>query len=473
MVTDAGTQQHCRNILIHEISPAEKVGAVTAIERSFNGVIGQPRVDQQGRTLPVDLPALVVIQPTQPHMRTHSNHTPFTSSQVHGSVAPYWLVCGVRIRRSCVHNRGMKSAISAPRTLSLTVALAVVTALTVIAGPPASAEPRIAATVATGLTSPWGLAFLPDGTALVSERDTGRILRVDPSKPAGANTQVLGTVPGSTPDGEGGLLGIAVPSTGSTMPTSLFAYTTTRRDNRVVRIELRNDATRLGASTPILTGIPKNSYHNGGRILVASDGTLYVATGDAGDVGTSQNRRSLAGKVLHINPDGTPAPGNPNPKSPIFSLGHRNVQGLAFDSAGKLWASEFGSREADELNALTAGGNYGWPIVEGTGTNSRFRNPEVTWSPTSLASPSGIAIRDNIAYVASLRGEVLWQVPLTNVGSANPGARTPRALNLGDLGRLRTIEVAPDGSLWLITSNTDGRGDARRGDDRILRLVVD
>jgi len=371
------------------------------------------------------------------------------------------------------HNRCMRPSLSLQRTRALAITLALMTALAVVGGPQVSADVRASATIATGLTSPWGLTFLPDGTALVSERDTGRILRIDPSRPAGSNSRVLGTVPGSTPDGEGGLLGIALPPTGSAMPAWLYAYTTTRRDNRVVRIELVDEATRLGKSTPVLTGIPKNSYHNGGRILVASDGTLYVATGDAGDVRTAQNRRSLAGKVLHINPDGTPANGNPNPKSPIFSLGHRNVQGLAFDSAGKLWASEFGARDADELNALVAGGNYGWPIVEGTGATSRFRNPEVTWSPTSLASPSGIAILEDIAYVASLRGEVLWQVPLFNIGSTDPRARTPRALNLGDLGRLRTIDVAPDGSLWLITSNTDGRGDPRRGDDRIVRLIVD
>jgi len=334
-----------------------------------------------------------------------------------------------------------------------------------------AAEPRVAGIVASGLTSPWGLAFLPDGSALVSERDTGRILRVDPRRPAGQNVRVLGKVAGSTPDGEGGLLGIALPPATDTVPRFLYAYTTTARDNRVVRIELLDGATRLGAISPVLTGIPKNSYHNGGRIVVAPDGTLFVATGDAGDVSTAQNRRSLAGKVLHINPDGSPAAGNPSPKSPVFTLGHRNVQGLAFDSSGALWASEFGSKDADELNTLVPGGNYGWPLVEGQGSSSRFLNPEATWSPTSLASPSGIAIKDDVAYVASLRGEVLWKVPLSKIGSADPSAGQPKAVRIGNFGRLRTVSVAPDGSLWLITSNTDGRGDPRRADDRILRLT--
>ncbi|MFM7146336.1 MAG: PQQ-dependent sugar dehydrogenase [Actinomycetales bacterium] len=340
----------------------------------------------------------------------------------------------------------------------------------VILGPPSQAtDLKVAEVVASGLMSPWGLAFLPDGSALVSERDTGRVLRIDPAKPAGQNVITLGKVPGSIADGEGGLLGIAIPPTSTGTPPFIYAYTTTQRDNRVLRINLNKDATRLGATRPLLTGIPKNSYHNGGRLLVANDGTLFVATGDAGDMPSAQNSRSLAGKILHINPDGSPATGNPNPKSPIYSLGHRNVQGLAFDAAGNLWASEFGFKDADELNLIVAGGNYGWPQVEGIGKDSRFRDPEVTWSPTSLASPSGIAIDNGYAYVASLRGEVLWQVPL-NSGTP-PSAGRPKAVQLGKLGRLRTVSVAPDGSLWLMTSNTDGRGDPRRTDDLLLRLT--
>lgn len=345
--------------------------------------------------------------------------------------------------------------------------LAVVAALVlgVAVAPSAHAAPQvdISRTVAKGLTSPWGLDFLPDGSALVTERDTGRILRIDPTKKAGSNVTVLGKVPGSTPDGEGGLLGIAIAPDAK----NAYVYTTTRSDNRVVRIPLLDGATRLGKATPIFTGIPKASYHNGGRIVFDPDGNLIVATGDAGDVTTSQDPRSLAGKVLRITTDGAPVA-----SSPVFSLGHRNVQGLAFDDAGGLWASEFGAKDADELNYLVKDGNYGWPEVEGTARTSAFRNPEAQWSPTSLASPSGIAILDDHAYVASLRGQVLWQVPLSGVGSKDPGARTPRALKLGDLGRLRTVEAAPDGSLWLITSNTDGRGDPGPRDDRIIRLAV-
>lgn len=327
----------------------------------------------------------------------------------------------------------------------------------------ATVEPptvAVAETIATGLTSPWGLAFLPDGSALVSERDTGLIKRI----PAGGGAPVvLGSVEGSTPSGEGGLLGLAVPAGAD--PSFVLAYTTTATDNRIVRIEW--DGQELGQQSAILTGIPKNTYHDGGRLIAAPDGTFVVGTGDAGVPDLAQDPASPAGKVLRITADGSPASDNPDPRSPVYTLGHRNVQGLALDSAGRLWASEFGQEDADELNLLRPGLNYGWPVHEGAAQDSRYANPAVQWSPTSTASPSGIAIVDDVAYVASLRGEVLWQVPLVGEQAAEP-----IALDLGDLGRLRTVAAAPDGSLWLVTGNTDGRGSPRDGDDRILRLTL-
>lgn len=351
-----------------------------------------------------------------------------------------------------------------PRQLAgIGLAAALATALAVPALP-AQAAPGARVTVdevvTTGLTSPWGMAFLPDGSALVSERDTARIKRVPA---AGGKATTVGRVRGVVPGGEGGLLGIAVPPGPS--PRFVYAYYTGARDNRVVRLAW--DGQRLGRQTPILTGIPKSTIHNGGRLLVAADGTIVVATGDAADPSLSQRPRSLAGKILRITPDGRPAPGNPDPRSPVYSLGHRNVQGLAFDSAGRLWASEFGQSDVDELNLIRPGRNYGWPVHEGAGNDPRYVDPAVEWSPTSTASPSGIAIMDDVAYVASLRGRVLWQVPLdgTKAGKA-------RALRLGDLGRLRTVAVAPDGALWLVTSNTDGRATPGPDDDRILRLEV-
>lgn len=347
-----------------------------------------------------------------------------------------------------------------------TTAAAAIIAITALSGamatPATAAPPRVTvdSAVTTGLTSPWGLAFLPDGSALVSERDTGRIKRVPAD---GGKAVTVGRVRGSVPQGEGGLLGLAVPPGAD--PAYVFAYYTGATDNRVVRLAW--DGSRIGRQKAILTGIPKNTYHDGGRLLVGPNSTLFVGTGDAGDPDLAQDRRSLAGKVLRITFDGRPAPGNPFPGSPVYTLGHRNVQGLALDSAGRLWASEFGQSDVDELNLLRPGRNYGWPVHEGAAKDDRFVNPAAQWSPTSTASPSGIAILDDVVYVASLRGQVLWQVPL-----AGTRAGTPTALRLGDRGRLRTIAVAPDGALWLVTSNTDGRGSPRPKDDRILRLTV-
>ena len=338
---------------------------------------------------------------------------------------------------------------------------------------PAHADPQVDRVIAQGLDVPWGITFLPDGSALVSERDNGTILRVDPKKAAGRNTTQIGKVTGSQATGEGGLLGLALTEGSATSPPKyLFAYTTTRTDNRVIRIDLKwsGSTVTLGKQTPILTGIPKNSYHNGGRLLLGDNETLYVATGDAGDGDLSQDRSSLAGKVLHITFEGEPAATNPDPTSPVYSVGHRNVQGLAFDDAGNLWASEFGEKDADELNLLRAGENYGWPYVEGQSTDFRFENPKVQWSPTSKASPSGITYADGTIFIASLRGEVLWQVPIDNT-QGRPAVGKAIAAKLGDLGRLRTVAQAPDGSLWLMTSNTDGRGQPRSADDRILRLT--
>lgn len=311
---------------------------------------------------------------------------------------------------------------------------------------------RVAGTVATGLEVPWGITFLPDGSALVSERDTGRIVRVS----EGLSTAV-GTVDGVTPRGEGGLLGIA--HTGDW----LYAYFTAPTDNRVVRMTW--DGVALGKPEIVLAGIPKANIHNGGRIIFGPDGMLYVATGDAGDQDSAQDRASLGGKVLRISPTGSVPKDNPFESSPVLSLGHRNVQGLAFDAQNRLWASEFGQSDVDELNLIKPGSNYGWPACEGACGKESYVDPVVQWKPTSIASPSGLAISGDYAYVASLRGQSVWEVPLDGSGKAT-------SLDLGDLGRLRTIESAPDGSMWLSTSNTDGRGDPRNGDDRIVRLTV-
>lgn len=319
-----------------------------------------------------------------------------------------------------------------------------------VSTPPASLA--VTGTVVEGLSAPWDVAVLPDGSALVTERDSARIVRVQD----GVATEVR-VVPGVVPDGEGGLLGLAV------RDDSVYAYLTAADDNRVVRMAW--DGQGLGEPEPVVTGIPKSGIHNGGRIAFGPDGMLYIATGDAAEPDLAQDPASLAGKILRVTPDGDVPQDNPTAGSPVFSLGHRNVQGLAFDDSGQLWASEFGTSSADELNVIIPGGNYGWPIHEGAAADPAYIDPVAQWSPTSLASPSGIAILDDVVYVASLRGQVLWQVPI--VGDS---AGEPVAAQLGDLGRLRTVIVGPDGRLWLMTSNTDGRGEPREGDDRVVVL---
>lgn len=311
--------------------------------------------------------------------------------------------------------------------------------------------------VATGLQAPWGLAFLPDGTALVTERDTGEVLRVSRD----TEPTPLGVVPGVAHGGEGGLLGIAV-SPRFAEDGAVFVYLTAAGDNRVVRLRLDGDV--LTQEAVVLDGIPKGSIHNGGRIAFGPDGFLYVATGDASNASHSQDPASLGGKILRVTPDGEPAPGNPVESSPVWSLGHRNVQGLAWTADGQLVASEFGQNMWDELNLIQPGGNYGWPTVEGVGGVPRFAEPLVTWRPEE-ASPSGIAVVGDVVYVAALRGEALWRVPLEG-----DGAGEPERLLHGEYGRLRAVEPDGTGALWLLTSNT-ARGLVRDGDDRVV--VVD
>jgi aldose sugar dehydrogenase len=327
-------------------------------------------------------------------------------------------------------------------------------------GPGEVAEPSIAGTVTTGLRSPWGVAFLPGGAALVSERDTGRVVRVG----ADGRTSTVGSVRDVAFGGEGGLLGLAV-SPDFASDRLVYAYHTAPDGNRVVRMPLQGGS--LGAPEVVLDGIPASAIHNGGRLAFGPDGMLYVTTGDASDVALSPDEGSLGGKILRLTPDGDVPDDNPDPGSPVYSSGHRNVQGIAWDDEGTLWASEFGANTWDELNRIRPGEDYGWPTVEGAGGSDQgFVDPRVQW-PTDQASPSGIAFAEGTIYLAALRGQRLWAVP---VGGGRAGE--PEAFFTGELGRLRTVTVAPDGSLWLVTSNTDGRGNPRPGDDRILRLTL-
>lgn len=333
------------------------------------------------------------------------------------------------------------------------------------------------ADVATGLDAPWALVFAPDGTMIVSERDTGRLIRVSTD---GAVTPLTGPGADDIADandatGEAGLLGLALHPDD---PSLLYAYQTRPDGNAVLRMSLDGDV--LSVPTLVLSGIPKARNHDGGGLAFGPDGYLYVATGDAARPDSAQDPDSLAGAILRVVATGGPEDGQAAPENPfgteVYSYGHRNVQGLGFAPDGRLFASEFGQSDADELNLIAPGANYGWPTVEGLlgapdGTDlgqtvEGLTYPVVQWTPTSVASPSGIAVTREAVYVATLRGETLYRVGLTGAG-----VREPQVV-LDDLGRLRDVVVGPDGALYVLTNNTDGRGTPRAGDDRIVRVEI-
>jgi glucose/arabinose dehydrogenase len=311
-------------------------------------------------------------------------------------------------------------------------------------------------TLATGLVTPWSVAFV-DGTAFVSERDTGNILEL-----SGGASRVVGTVPGVVPRGESGLLGIAVDS-----ERRLYAYSTGADGNRIHRFDLTGTpgAFGLGAGETVLEGIPAASYHDGGRIAFGPDGMLYATTGDAGLRDAAQDLDSLAGKILRMTPDGAVPADNPFSGSFVYSFGHRNPQGLAWADDGTLFAAEFGQDTWDELNIIEAGGNYGWPAAEGIAGDPEFVDPVQQWTP-DRASPSGIAVVGGTVFIANLRGQTLRAIPV-----ADPTTSTDHFA--GTYGRIRHAAEAPDGTLWMLTSNTDGYGDGPRdGDDRLLSVPL-
>jgi glucose/arabinose dehydrogenase len=326
---------------------------------------------------------------------------------------------------------------------------------------PVVARPRVTRSLAGGLRVPWGIAFLPNGHGLVSERDTGRVLEVSPSggyRVAGHVPDVVSTV---GQGGENGLLGIAL-HPDFTTNRWVYAYLSTSSDNRVVRMQYVGG--RLGVPEVVLSGIPRSLHHNGGGLAFGAS-HLFVSTGDAEHPHRAQNRHSLSGKILRITDTGGVPAGNPFGNR-VWSLGHRNVEGLAFDGQGRLWATEFGNHRRDELNHIVRGGNYGWPRVEGGDGRGGFRDPLATWRPRAC-SPSGIAIARGHAWVGALHGQSLWSVKL----NAPHKGRKVRFFD-HRLGRIRGVHRAPDGSLWITTSDRDGRAARHKGDDHVYRVVL-
>lgn len=313
--------------------------------------------------------------------------------------------------------------------------------------------------VASGLTSPWSLVPLPDapGEALVSERDTGRVMHVA----ADGSLEAIGTVPGVVHTGEGGLLGLALHDDAA--GRWLYAYLTTASDNRIVRMPL-GDPLALGAPQDVLTGLAKAANHDGGRIAFGPDGMLYATVGDAGVPERAQDRASLNGKILRMTPSGGVPGDNPFPGSLVYSLGHRNPQGLAWDDTGQLWAAEFGQSTWDEVNRIVPGGDYGWPEAEGRTGVDGYLDPVAQW-PTSEASPSALAYVEGTFFLAALRGERIWALYPTARGGLDPVAWFT-----GEFGRIREVVPMGDDTLWFVTNNTDGRGEPGPDDDRILSV---
>lgn len=323
----------------------------------------------------------------------------------------------------------------------------------------ANAEP---VALATGLDAPWSVVRLDDGGALISQRDGGEVLELT----ASGDLREAGVVPGVVSGGESGLHGLAVLDAGEVR--WLYAYHGAADDNRVVRMPLTGEpgslALNVDAAEVVIEGIPRASNHDGGRIAFGPDGMLYVATGDAGQRDRARDRDFLGGKILRLTAEGDPARGNPFGTA-VYSLGHRNVQGLAWTHDGTLWASEFGQSTWDELNRIQAGGDYGWPDHEGFARADDAIDPVAVWTPEE-ASPSGIAVIDDVVYIAGLRGERLW-VYDTTMPSIEPWS-----VYTGEFGRLRDVTAGPDGTLWMLTSNTDGRGSPGADDDRLLQLTL-
>lgn len=354
------------------------------------------------------------------------------------------------------------------RFLSLIPLLLAVSALTACtapdgAAPPtpssistASATPTASETPASslavsGLDAPWSVAF-HGTTALVSERDSARILELD----GAGGAREVAVIDGVAAAGEGGLLGITVHD------GHLYTYYTAGDENRIDRFALNGEpgSLSLGAAERVFDGIPAARNHNGGRIAFGPDGMLYATTGDAGDRQNAQDRESPGGKILRLTADGGMPQDNPFPDSPVYSLGHRNPQGIAWDADGTMYASEFGQDTWDELNVIELGGNYGWPEVEGIADQDGFIDPVQQWAPQD-ASPSGIVVVGDVILIANLRGERLREIPLTELTTSTKQL-------VGEHGRLRDVVLAPDGSVWAMTNNTDGRGAPAPDDDRIF-----
>lgn len=315
--------------------------------------------------------------------------------------------------------------------------------------------------IAQGLTVPWEVVFLPEGDQLVSER-SGTLRRI------GQNKQAY-PISGVSHVGEGGLLGVVLHPRFIDNGWVYLYMTTVEGELLINRIErYRYDSDSLSERKVILSNIPGARNHDGGRIAFGPDGQLYVTTGDAGKDTLAQDTNSLAGKILRLTDEGMIPSDNPF-KNAVYSYGHRNPQGLAWDDKGQLWSSEHGRSGAksgfDEINFIKRGGNYGWPVIEGDASKPGMEKPVVHSGADETWAPASLAFLDGSLYFGGLRGQALYQAQVKADNSLE--LRTHLAKQYG---RIRAVSISPDKFIYISTSNTDGRGTKKPNDDKVIRL---
>lgn len=326
--------------------------------------------------------------------------------------------------------------------------------------------------IAENLSVPWAIDISNEGNIYFTERP-GRVRSIKDGK---LNPQPLITFP--TPfvsEGEGGLMGIALDPNFSQNRYMYVMHSYTDGNkiyNRVVRLVENNN--RASIDRILIDKIPGGQIHNGGRIKIGPDQKLYITTGDAGNSTLSQDPTSIAGKILRLELNGSIPKDNPIVNSPVYSLGHRNPQGLAWNLNNVLYESEHGQLAHDEINIIQPGANYGWPLIQGDEESTEvitqkplIHSGEDTWAPSGIAFVNQGSWQGKLL-VATLRGQQLLSISLNGNGTV---VKNVESWFKNEYGRLRDVVLGKDGSIYLTTSNRDGRGNPNITDDKIIRLI--